>query len=114
VSPQHSYKESGAVKSVVVTGGSGKAGRTPPAFAPITEDHPLTPETGYELAKVLCEQMAREMHRWNPQTRFVEGDEYHRVVSVAASALLRSLPRCLPKASSRRPAMTRPAASIRT
>ncbi|MDQ2804475.1 MAG: NAD-dependent epimerase/dehydratase family protein, partial [Pseudomonadota bacterium] len=45
--------------------------RTPPAFAPITEDHPLAPETGYALAKVLCEQMAPEMHRWNPVTRFV-------------------------------------------
>src|SRR5215207_2245681 len=46
--------------------------RSPPSFAPITEDHPLAPETGYALAKVLCEQMAREMHRWNPGTRFIE------------------------------------------
>ena len=45
--------------------------RTPPVFAPITEEHPLAPETGYALAKVLCEQMAREMHRWNPGTRFI-------------------------------------------
>jgi nucleoside-diphosphate-sugar epimerase len=45
--------------------------RTPPAFVPITEEHPLAPETGYALAKMLCEQMAREMHRWNPGTRFV-------------------------------------------
>jgi nucleoside-diphosphate-sugar epimerase len=45
--------------------------RSPPAFAPITEEHPLAPETGYALAKVLCERMAREMHRWNPGTRFV-------------------------------------------
>ena len=44
--------------------------RTPPSFAPVTEDHPLAPETGYALAKVLAEQMAREMHRWNPGTRF--------------------------------------------
>jgi nucleoside-diphosphate-sugar epimerase len=44
--------------------------RTPPVFAPVTEDHPLAPETGYALAKVLSEQMAREMHRWNPGTRF--------------------------------------------
>jgi nucleoside-diphosphate-sugar epimerase len=28
------------------------------------------PETGYALAKVLCEQMAREMARWNPGTSF--------------------------------------------
>jgi nucleoside-diphosphate-sugar epimerase len=45
--------------------------RTAPLFAPITEDHPLAPENGYALAKVLCENMAREMHRWNPGTGFV-------------------------------------------
>ena len=45
--------------------------RSPPEFAPVTEEHPLSPETGYALAKVLCERMAREMHRWNPGTRFV-------------------------------------------
>ncbi|MEA2888381.1 MAG: hypothetical protein QOD11_2741 [Bradyrhizobium sp.] len=45
--------------------------RTPPASAPVTEDHPLAPETGYALAKTLCESMAREMNRWNPGTRFV-------------------------------------------
>jgi nucleoside-diphosphate-sugar epimerase len=44
--------------------------RTPPVFAPVTEEHPLAPETGYALAKALSEQMAREMHRWNPGTRF--------------------------------------------
>lgn len=46
--------------------------RSPPRFAPVTEEHPLAPETGYALAKVLCEEMAREMHRWNPGTHFVE------------------------------------------
>ncbi len=45
--------------------------RTPPQFAPVTEDHPLVPESGYALAKVLCEKMAHEMHRWNPATSFV-------------------------------------------
>ena len=45
--------------------------RSPPAFAPITEEHPPMPETGYALAKMLCERMAREMHRWNPGTSFV-------------------------------------------
>jgi nucleoside-diphosphate-sugar epimerase len=44
--------------------------REAPKFAPITEEHPLVPETGYALAKVLCEQMAREMARWNPGTSF--------------------------------------------
>lgn len=42
-----------------------------PAFAPITEEHPLLPENGYALAKGLGEEMARQMHRWNPQTLFV-------------------------------------------
>jgi nucleoside-diphosphate-sugar epimerase len=45
--------------------------RMPPAFAPVTEEHPLVPESGYALAKVLCERMAAEMHRWNPGTTFV-------------------------------------------
>jgi nucleoside-diphosphate-sugar epimerase len=45
--------------------------RSPPRFAPVTEEHPLAPETGYALAKLLCERMAEQMHRWNPGTRFV-------------------------------------------
>ena len=45
--------------------------RVLPAFAPITEEHPLLPENGYALAKKLCEEVAREMHRWNPGTSFV-------------------------------------------
>jgi nucleoside-diphosphate-sugar epimerase len=45
--------------------------RTPPVFAPVTEDHPLVPETGYALAKTLCEKMAGEINRWNPDTTFV-------------------------------------------
>jgi nucleoside-diphosphate-sugar epimerase len=45
--------------------------RTPPSLAPMTEDHAPAPETGYALAKLLCEGMAREMHRWHPETCFV-------------------------------------------
>jgi nucleoside-diphosphate-sugar epimerase len=45
--------------------------RTPPVSVPVTEDHPLAPETGYALAKTLCENMASQMNRWNPGTRFV-------------------------------------------
>jgi nucleoside-diphosphate-sugar epimerase len=45
--------------------------RTTPAYAPITEDHPLLPESGYALSKVLGEEMARHMHRWNPGTSFI-------------------------------------------
>lgn len=45
--------------------------REMPAFAPITEEHPLLPENGYALAKGLAEEMARQMHRWNPDTSFM-------------------------------------------
>lgn len=45
--------------------------RETPAFAPITEEHPTLPESGYALAKGLSEEMARQMHRWNPGTSFV-------------------------------------------
>ena len=45
--------------------------RTPPIAAPVTEEHPLVPESGYALAKVLCERMAHEVHRWHPDTKFV-------------------------------------------
>jgi nucleoside-diphosphate-sugar epimerase len=44
--------------------------RSPPQFAPITEEHPLAPESGYALAKLLCERAASEMNRWNPGTTF--------------------------------------------
>jgi nucleoside-diphosphate-sugar epimerase len=46
-------------------------GRERPAFAPLTEEHPLLPENGYALAKGLAEEMARQMHRWNPGTSFL-------------------------------------------
>ena len=45
--------------------------RVPPAFAPITEEHPSVPENSYALVKSLSEEMARQMHRWNPETSFV-------------------------------------------
>ncbi|GAA0334557.1 NAD(P)-dependent oxidoreductase [Sphingomonas oligophenolica] len=45
--------------------------RATPAYVPIDEDHPQVPETGYALAKMLCETMAEEMHRWNPHTSFM-------------------------------------------
>ncbi len=45
--------------------------RCPPVAVPLTEEHSAIPESGYALAKLQCEQMAREMHRWNPGTRFV-------------------------------------------
>ncbi len=43
----------------------------PPAYAPVDEEHPLRPESAYSLSKVLGEEMARQMHRWNPETTFI-------------------------------------------
>jgi nucleoside-diphosphate-sugar epimerase len=59
--------------------------RVKPAYLPVDEDHPLQPESGYALTKVLAEEMARQMHRWNPATSFVglrignikDPSEYH-------------------------------------
>lgn len=45
--------------------------RIPPDFAPVTEAHPLRAETGYALTKVLGEETARQMARWNPGTAFI-------------------------------------------
>lgn len=58
--------------------------RESPAFAPITEEHPLLPENSYALAKGLAEEMAHQMHRWCPATSFlglrisniIDPDEY--------------------------------------
>lgn len=55
------------------------------------------PETGYALAKLLCEQMAEQMHRWNPMTRFVglrisnifEPGDYASIPSFQDDAALR-------------------------
>ncbi|MDO9709400.1 NAD-dependent epimerase/dehydratase family protein [Paracraurococcus lichenis] len=71
--------------------------RSPPLFAPVTEDHPLVPESSYALAKALCERMAEEMHRWNPGTRFtalrisniLEEADYALIPGFQADAALR-------------------------
>ena len=72
-------------------------GRTRPAYAPITEEHPLLPESSYALSKDLGEEMARQMHRWNPDTSFVglrisnvmEPWEYAQFPGYSADATLR-------------------------
>ncbi len=43
----------------------------PPAYAPVDEGHPMRPESAYSLSKDLCEEMARQMARWNPGTTFI-------------------------------------------
>jgi nucleoside-diphosphate-sugar epimerase len=71
--------------------------RTPPISAPVTEEHPLAPETGYALAKTLCEKMATEMNRWHPATSFVglrisnifEAHDYQQIPSFWEDPALR-------------------------
>ncbi len=60
-----------------------------PSSVPITEDEPPAPETGYALAKVLCEQMAREMHAWNPGTTFI-GLRFSNILEAADYAMIPS------------------------
>jgi len=43
----------------------------PPAYAPVDEDHPMRPESAYALSKDLGEEMARQMHRWNPDMTII-------------------------------------------
>ena len=43
----------------------------PPEYVPVDEEHPLRPESAYSLSKDLGEEMARQMHRWNPDTTFI-------------------------------------------
>jgi nucleoside-diphosphate-sugar epimerase len=45
--------------------------RRDPDVIPVTEEQTALPENGYALVKLLCEEMARQMHRWNPSTSFV-------------------------------------------
>lgn len=71
--------------------------RSLPVTAPLTEEHVPKPETGYALAKSMCEQMAAEMHRWNPDTKFIglrisnilEPHNYADIASYAADFELR-------------------------
>ena len=71
--------------------------RSQPVAAPLTEEHPPKPETGYALAKSMCEQMAAEMHRWNPGTTFIglrisnilEPQDYAAIPAYAADPELR-------------------------
>jgi nucleoside-diphosphate-sugar epimerase len=97
--------------------------RNPPNFAPVTEDHSLVPESTYALAKSLCEDMAREMHRWNPGTRFValrisnifEAHDYAQIPSFWADPSMRRWNRraaALPTPA-RRPACAAGGAPIR-
>jgi nucleoside-diphosphate-sugar epimerase len=43
----------------------------PPAYVPLDEDVPPTPEVVYALAKDLEEEMARQYCRWNPDQKMI-------------------------------------------
>jgi len=43
----------------------------PPAYVPLDEDIPPTPEVVYSLAKDLEEEMARQYCRWNPEQKMI-------------------------------------------
>jgi nucleoside-diphosphate-sugar epimerase len=45
--------------------------RRDPDVVPVAEEQTPLPENGYALVKLLSEEMARQMHRWNPGTSFV-------------------------------------------
>jgi nucleoside-diphosphate-sugar epimerase len=38
--------------------------REPPAYAPIDEEHPPLPQSGYALSKLLAEEAGRQVNRW--------------------------------------------------
>ena len=43
----------------------------PPAYVPLDENVPATPEVVYALAKDLEEEMARQYCRWNPDQKMI-------------------------------------------
>lgn len=43
----------------------------PPAFAPVTEAHPVAPNWSYALSKALGEEMADQFVRWQPELSIV-------------------------------------------
>lgn len=72
--------------------------RTPPAAVPMLEDDVPAPESGYALAKLMSEQMAQQMHRWNPGTTFAgfrisnifEQHDYAQIPSFSKDPSIRS------------------------
>ncbi len=70
--------------------------REQPAYAPIDEDHPPYPESSYAAAKLLSEELARQVNRWTGTpyvglrfSNIMEPDEYERFPSFWGDARLR-------------------------
>jgi len=45
--------------------------KAPPAYAPLDEDLPPTPNSSYALSKACGEEMARHFNRWHPDIPFI-------------------------------------------
>ena len=60
-----------------------------PPYIPVDEEYPARPESTYSLVKVLEEQMAREMTRWDPELSIV-GLRFSNVMDVQDYAVFPS------------------------
>jgi nucleoside-diphosphate-sugar epimerase len=70
--------------------------RQQPAYAPIDEDHPPYPESSYAVSKLLSEELARQIHRWDGRphvalrfSNIMEPDDYERFPSFWGDPQLR-------------------------
>jgi nucleoside-diphosphate-sugar epimerase len=70
--------------------------REQPAYAPIDEEHPPYPESSYALAKLLAEELGRQLHRWSGTphvalrfSNIMEPEDYERFPSFWDDAQLR-------------------------
>jgi nucleoside-diphosphate-sugar epimerase len=70
--------------------------REQPAYAPVDERHPPYPESSYAMAKLLAEELARQINRWTGTpfvalrfSNIMEPDEYARFPSFWDDARLR-------------------------
>ena len=70
--------------------------RVKPVYAPIDEEHPLSPESSYALSKVLSEEMARQFNRWSGMpiiglrfSNIMEPQDYEQFASFQSDASLR-------------------------
>jgi len=62
--------------------------REQPAYAPLDEEHPPLPQSGYALSKLLSEELGRQLHRWSGMphvalrfSNIMEPEEYERFPS---------------------------------
>ena len=70
--------------------------REQPAYAPIDEEHPAYPESSYAVAKLLSEELARQLNRWSGTpfvalrySNIMEPEDYERFPSFWDDARLR-------------------------